>query len=165
MSKLFLLFLLIPIVTFSQEQNTNEQNCLIKKDTTTINLNRNKMSDKQKNVFGEELKIASLEPLTGFYRDGFCSTGINDTGIHVVAAVMTDEFLQYSKTKGNDLITPNLKYGFPGLKSGDVWCLCANRWKEALKFGVAPPVILNATNQKALSIIKLEDLKFNEQKK
>jgi hypothetical protein len=105
--------------------------------------------------------MASLEPLTGFYRDGFCSTGSADTGIHVVAAVLTDEFLNYSKAQGNDLITPNLNYNFPGLKAGDVWCLCANRWKEALKAGAAPPVILKATNEKALDIISLDDLKLH----
>lgn len=164
MKKLNLILLLISIVAFGQKQVTKQQNCLIEKETNTIELNKNKMNMQQKNVLGEELKIASLYPLTGFYRDGFCSTGIDDLGIHVVAAVMTDEFLNYSKSKGNDLITPNLKYGFPGLKSGDVWCLCANRWKEALKVGVAPPVILNATNQKALEIIQLDDLKINEVK-
>ncbi|MDI1317800.1 MAG: DUF2237 domain-containing protein [Flavobacterium sp.] len=117
------------------------------------------MKKQEKNVLGTDLEMASLEPLTGFYRDGFCSTGTNDTGIHVVAAVLTDEFLNYSKAKGNDLITPNLMYGFAGLKSGNVWCLCANRWKEALKAGVAPPVILSATNQKALEYLSLDDLK------
>ncbi|MBC7525022.1 MAG: DUF2237 domain-containing protein [Flavobacterium sp.] len=117
-----------------------------------------------KNVFGNHLEIASINPMTGFYRNGFCSTGIDDAGIHVVAAVMTDKFLNYSKSKGNDLISPNTNSGFPGLKSGDVWCLCANRWKEALKAGVAPPVILEATNLKALEIISLEDLKLNSVK-
>jgi hypothetical protein len=119
------------------------------------------MRKQEKNVLGTALEMASLEPLTGFYRDGFCSTGSADTGIHVVAAVLTDEFLNYSKAQGNDLITPNLNYNFPGLKAGDVWCLCANRWKEALKAGVAPPVILKATNEKALDIISLDDLKLH----
>jgi len=160
MKKSILLFLFVSTITLGQNKEA-QKNCLITKETTTSTLNKNKMKKQEKNVFGTALEMASLEPLTGFYRDGFCSTGDADTGIHVVAAVLTDEFLNYSKSKGNDLITPNLKYGFPGLKSGDVWCLCANRWKEALKAGVAPPVILKATNEKALDIISLDDLKLN----
>jgi len=160
MKKSILLFLFVSTITLGQNKEV-QKNCLITKETTTSTLNKNKMKKQEKNVFGTALEMASLEPLTGFYRDGFCSTGDADTGIHVVAAVLTDEFLNYSKSKGNDLITPNLKYGFPGLKSGDVWCLCANRWKEALKAGVAPPVILKATNEKALDIISLDDLKLN----
>lgn len=164
MKKLNLILLLVTIFTFGQKKPTKQQNCLLVKETNAPELDKNKMDTIQKNVLGEELKIASLKPLTGFYRDGFCSTGSADLGTHVVAAVMTDAFLNYSKSNGNELISPNLKYGFPGLKSGDVWCLCANRWKEALKVGVAPPVILSATNLKALAIIKLDDLKRNEVK-
>jgi uncharacterized protein (DUF2237 family) len=161
MKHLRLLLLLVSTLNFAQNQTLKQQNCLIKKETNTAKLNKNKMKTQEKNVLGEDLELASLQPLTGFYRDGFCSTGTEDAGIHVVAAVMTDAFLNYSKSQGNDLITPNLKYGFPGLLAGDVWCLCANRWKEALKNGVAPPVILRATNQKALDIISLNDLKLN----
>ena len=160
MNKLILILLLVSAITIGQNKEV-EKNCLITKETTSSKLNKKKMKKQEKNVLGTALEMASLAPLTGFYRDGFCSTGSTDTGIHVVAAVLTDEFLNYSKSKGNDLITPNLNYGFPGLKAGDVWCLCANRWKEALKAGVAPPVILSATNQKALDIISLEDLKVN----
>jgi uncharacterized protein (DUF2237 family) len=160
MKKSILLFLFLSTITLGQNKEL-QKNCLITKETTTSKLNKNKMKKQEKNVLGTALEIASLEPLTGFYRDGFCSTGSTDTGIHVVAAVLTDEFLNYSKSNGNDLITPNLKYNFPGLKSGDVWCLCANRWKEALKAGVAPPVILKATNEKALDIISLDDLKLH----
>lgn len=158
MKKSILIVLFITSVTLAQKKET-EKNCLITKETTTSKVTKNKMKHLEKNVLGENLELAGLEPLTGFYRDGFCSTGKDDAGIHVVAGVMTDEFLNYSKAKGNDLITPNLKYGFPGLKSGDVWCLCANRWKEALKAGVAPPIILKATNEKALEYISLDDLK------
>jgi uncharacterized protein (DUF2237 family) len=160
MKKAILLLLFIATVTMGQNKKV-QKNCLITKETNTSKLNKNKMKKQEKNVLGTALEIASLAPLTGFYRDGFCSTGSDDAGIHVVAAVVTDEFLNYSKSKGNDLITPNLNYGFPGLKPGDVWCLCANRWKEALKAGVAPPVILKATNEKALDIISLDDLKVN----
>ena len=158
MNKSILLFLFVSTILLGQNKDC-EKNCLISKKTNTSKLYKNKMKKQEKNVLGTALELASLAPLTGFYRDGFCSTGVDDTGIHVVAAVMTDEFLNYSKAKGNDLITPNLNYGFPGLKPGDVWCLCANRWKEALHAGVAPPVILSATNQKALDIISLDDLK------
>lgn len=160
MRKLILLILFVSTITLGQNQEV-KKNCVITKETTTSTLNKNKMKKQEKNVLGTTLEMASLEPLTGFYRDGFCSTGSADAGIHVVAAVLTDEFLNYSKSIGNDLITPNLNYNFPGLKSGDVWCLCANRWKEALKAGVAPPVILKATNEKALGIISLDDLKLN----
>lgn len=118
----------------------------------------------QKNVLGSDLILASTDPLTGFYRTGFCATDANDGGVHVVAAVVTDAFLKYSLSQGNDLITPNPANGFPGLKVGNVWCLCALRWKEALQAGVAPPVLLEATNSKALEYISIKDLKDNEAK-
>ncbi len=113
----------------------------------------------EKNVMGTDLAIAGTSPLTGFYRDGFCSTGKDDNGVHVVAAILTDEFLQFSKSRGNDLITPMPQYNFSGLKAGDCWCLCASRWKEAYDAGVAPPVKLAATHQKALEFATLEELK------
>ena len=116
------------------------------------------MSD-QKNVFGDKLESCSFSPLTGFYRDGCCNTGSNDLGLHVVCVEVSEGFLEFSKSKGNDLTTPNADYEFPGLKPGDRWCLCALRWKEALDAGVAPPVILSSTNQLVLEIIPLEDLK------
>jgi uncharacterized protein (DUF2237 family) len=110
------------------------------------------------NVFGEPLKPCSLEPLTGFYRDGCCSTGPDDTGRHVVCAVMTTEFLVFTYERGNDLVTPRPEYRFPGLKAGDRWCLCALRWKEALEAGLAPPVVLESTNEAALRYVSLQDL-------
>ncbi|HWP91986.1 MAG TPA: DUF2237 domain-containing protein [Thermodesulfobacteriota bacterium] len=113
----------------------------------------------EKNVFGGKLETCCTSPMTGFYRDGCCRTGPQDLGLHVICAEVTEEFLQFSKARGNDLSTPNPEYDFPGLKSGDRWCLCALRWKEALDAGVAPPVILAATHESALEVVSLEDLK------
>ncbi len=96
--------------------------------------------------------------MTGFYRDGVCNTGPQDHGTHVVCAVMTEEFLQFTKSRGNDLSTPIPMYRFPGLKPGDGWCLCALRWKEAYDAGHAPPVILEATHEKALNYIEMDTL-------
>jgi uncharacterized protein (DUF2237 family) len=112
-----------------------------------------------KNVLGGALIACSMSPLTGFYRDGCCKTGPEDHGTHTVCAQMTEEFLAFTKAQGNDLSTPNAAYRFPGLKAGDFWCLCALRWKEALKAGKAPKVKLEATHQKTLEIIELETLK------
>ena len=109
-----------------------------------------------KNVLGTTLQLCSKSPLTGFRRDGFCSTDHNDKGLHLVAAIMTKEFLDFTKSKGNDLSSPNRIFGFPGLIPGDRWCLCALRWMEAYESGCAPPVVLEATNEKALDIIDLE---------
>jgi uncharacterized protein (DUF2237 family) len=103
---------------------------------------------------GTPLQVCSLNPLTGYYRDGYCKNFPNDTGTHVVCASMTDEFLQYTKTKGNNLITPSA--GFPGLKQGDKWCVCATRWEEARKANKAPPVDLAATDSSALQFNSLE---------
>jgi uncharacterized protein (DUF2237 family) len=111
------------------------------------------------NVFGEALAPCGLDPLTGFYRDGCCNTGYEDVGIHVICAKMTREFLAFSKKRGNDLSAPVPEAGFPGLKPGDRWCLCAGRWKEALDAGVAPPVYLQATHEEALAIVPLAVLK------
>ncbi len=111
-----------------------------------------------KNVLGTALQACCLEPKTGYYRDGFCKTGDEDIGTHVVCAIMTDDFLEFSKSKGNDLITPIPLYQFPGLKAGDKWCLCVSRWKEAYLEGVAPPVLLEATNEKALRYVSFESL-------
>ena len=97
--------------------------------------------------------------MTGFYRDGFCNTGAGDFGAHVVCAVMTAEFLSYTKAQGNDLSTPVPAYQFPGLKPGDRWCLCAARWQESLDAGVAPPVVLSATHAMALEYVSMDDLK------
>ncbi len=111
-----------------------------------------------KNVLGTELQACSHQPVTGFYRDGCCNTGAGDVGLHIVCAVMTEEFLTFSAEAGNDLITPNQLADFPGLNPGDRWCLCVSRWKEALAAGTAPPVVLEATHMSALEFVTLEDL-------
>ena len=111
------------------------------------------------NVFGQPLAPCSLDPVTGFYRDGCCNTGYEDVGIHTVCVRVTREFLAFSKKRGNDLSTPVPDMGFPGLKPGDRWCLCAGRWKEALDAGMAPPVVLAATHEETLAIVPLEALK------
>ena len=112
----------------------------------------------EKNVFGEELKVCCTSPMTGYFRDGNCRTISEDTGTHTVCAIMTDEFLDFSLSKGNNLITPIPYYNFPGLKAGDKWCLCASRWVEAEKAGKAPLVILEATHEKTLDFTCLETL-------
>lgn len=112
-----------------------------------------------KNVLGEDLEDCSTDPMTGFYRDGCCNTGAGDTGVHTVCAVMTEEFLAYSASVGNDLSTPMPQYGFDGLKAGDSWCLCAPRWQEALEAGAAPKVNLDATHVATLEWCGLSDLK------
>ena len=111
------------------------------------------------NVLGGRLEPCSDEPRTGFYRDGCCNTGPEDLGLHVVCARMTAKFLAFSKAHGNDLSTPHPEFGFPGLKPGDRWCVCAGRWREALDAGVAPPVVLSATHEEALAVVSLDDLK------
>lgn len=116
---------------------------------------------KAKNVLSTELQTCSTDPMTGYYRDGCCNTGGGDYGVHVVCAVMTDEFLEFSKAAGNDLSTPIPEYQFPGLKAGDQWCLCAQRWQEAFKAGKAPNVLLEATHMSALEFIDLDDLKMH----
>lgn len=112
-----------------------------------------------KNVLGDELMPCSIEPLTGFFRDACCNTGPEDVGLHVVCAEMTDEFLRYSVTAGNDLVTPMPMFGFPGLVAGDRWCLCAARWQQAFEAGVAPPVVLASTHEGVLGVCRLEDLR------
>lgn len=111
-----------------------------------------------KNVFGSELATCSESPKTGFYRDGCCNTGPQDKGVHTVCAIMTEEFLEFSKSQGNDLTTPKPQWNFPGLKPGDQWCLCAPRWLEAHKAGKAPKVKLEATHEKTLDVIEMETL-------
>lgn len=111
------------------------------------------------NVLGEQLEACGRDPETGFYRDGCCNTGPDDFGSHTVCVVVTDDFLAFSRTCGNDLSTPRPEFGFPGLKSGDNWCLCAARWQEAFEAGCAPRVRLRATHQTALEICALADLK------
>jgi hypothetical protein len=111
-----------------------------------------------KNVLNLPLRTCCRDPLTGFYRTGKCDTGLGDDGLHVVCARVTAEFLEFSQARGNDLSTPYPEAGFPGLKPGDKWCLCAARWKEALEAGVAPPVVLAGTHISALEFVSLEEL-------
>ena len=112
-----------------------------------------------KNVLGGELIPCSLDPVTGFFRNGCCETGPHDVGLHTVCAVMTAEFLAFSKMMGNDLSTPVPEYGFPGLKPGDRWCVCALRWREAYEAGYAPPVVLESTHARALDYVLMDWLR------
>lgn len=112
-----------------------------------------------RNVLGGELLTCGLDPITGFYRSGCCDTGGEDVGVHVVCAVLTEEFLAFSASRGNDLSRPRPVHGFRGLRPGERWCLCASRWQEALEAGVAPPVVLEATHARALEWIDLADLR------
>ena len=111
-----------------------------------------------RNVLGGPLESCSTDPMTGFYRDGCCTAGEEDLGRHLVCAIMTDEFLAFTKAVGNDLSTPRPEYRFPGLKAGDRWCLCAARWQEAYDAGHAPQVVLEATHAKALRSCSLDAL-------
>ncbi len=111
------------------------------------------------NVLGKELRCCCRKPLTGFYRDGYCRSGVDDVGQHTVCVEVTREFLEFSKERGNDLSTPRPEWEFPGLKPGNRWCLCVMRWKEALDAGMAPPVCLNATHSSAVEWVDLEDLR------
>ena len=114
-----------------------------------------------RNVLGGELEPCSFDPATGFYRDGSCRTGAGDVGVHAVCAVMTEEFLAFSASVGNDLSTPRPEWGFPGLQPGDRWCVCAPRWQEALEAGEPPPVVLAATHAAALEFAALADLQLH----
>lgn len=111
-----------------------------------------------RNVLGGPLAPCCEDPATGFYRDGYCHTGPQDIGSHTVCARMSREFLEYSLQRGNDLVTPQPGFDFPGLRAGDRWCLCVARWREALEAGVAPPIILASTHEKALAEVTLEQL-------
>ena len=114
---------------------------------------------RQRNVLGGVLESCSERPMTGFFRDGCCNTAPEDAGLHTVCAVMSAEFLAFSKARGNDLSTPHPEFGFPGLQAGDRWCLCAARWLEALEAGAAPRLVLAATNEATLDLVSLEKLK------
>lgn len=111
------------------------------------------------NVYGETLQPCSDDPVTGFFRDGCCNTAQEDTGMHTVCVLLTDEFLQFSKRMGNDLITPHPEFNFPGLKAGERWCLCATRWLQAYKAGVAPQVYIRSTHIRTLEVIEITLLK------
>jgi uncharacterized protein (DUF2237 family) len=117
------------------------------------------MPTDDKNVLGGTLAPCSTSPRTGFFRDGCCNTGPDDVGLHVVCAQVTAEFLEFARALGNDLITPMPAFGFPGLKPGDRWCVCAATWRQAFDAGVAPPVVLAATNEETLAVIALSALK------
>ena len=110
----------------------------------------------QRNVNGEPLEVCSLEPVTGFYRDGYCNTGPEDLGSHTVCVVVTAEFLEHQRAIGNDLSTPMPAYGFPGLEPGDRWGVCAGRWLQSFEAGIAAPVVLAATNEAALDVVPRE---------
>ena len=112
-----------------------------------------------RNVLGEPLASCCERPSTGFYRDGYCHTGPQDVGSHTVCAQMTDTFLEFSRARGNDPSTPHPEFEFPGLVAGDRWCLCASRWREALLAGVAPPVVLAASHERALEVVSLAELR------
>ncbi len=113
----------------------------------------------QRNVLGTDLQPCSYDPMTGYYRTGCCESRGDDPGMHVVCAVMTDDFLTFSRSRGNDLSTPAPQYGFPGLRDGDQWCLCAARWQEAFEAGCAPQVVLEATHVSALEFCDLDALR------
>lgn len=115
-----------------------------------------------RNVLGTELETCSMDPVTGFYRDGCCHTGADDVGLHLVCVEVTREFLEFSKRAGNDLSTPMPRHGFPGLQPGDRWCLCVERWKEALDAGTAPLVKLEATHMSTLEFVSIEELRAHE---
>jgi uncharacterized protein (DUF2237 family) len=117
------------------------------------------MQSGAKNVLGTDLETCSTRPLTGFYRDGCCNTGPEDQGLHLVCVRVTDDFLSYSQSVGNDLSTANLSHGFAGLKPGDRWCLCVDRWRQAFEHGCAPQVVLEATHISTLEFVDLDDLR------
>lgn len=123
---------------------------------TSFNLSAD--NNPPKNVLGGPLQLCCSDPMTGYFRDGYCRTDVSDFGVHTVCAIMTEEFLSYTSSCGNDLSTPNPNFRFPGLKPGDKWCLCASRWKEAMDAGVAPLVVLEATHERTLDIVSLKDL-------
>lgn len=123
-------------------------------------MNEPKLSSHQaRNVLGNPLESCCTSPITGYYRDGFCHTGPDDSGSHTVCAKMTAAFLSFSKKIGNDLSTPRPEYGFVGLKPGDKWCVCVSRWEEAFMAGVAPPIVLEATHERALDVVELAELR------
>ena len=119
------------------------------------------MKQPQKNVLGTELSACCHDPLTGYHRDGFCRADDADVGAHLICVRVTEEFLRYSKEAGNDLSTPRPEFGFPGLEPGDCWCVCASRWVESWKDGVAPPVLLESTHERALEHVSLDVLRDN----
>lgn len=146
----------VMITTCAFAPHATGQRCERPSEESRMNTNQKSQS---KNVLGQPLEQCGCAPMTGFYRDGLCETGTRDLGSHTVCAVMTEEFLAFTKSRGNDLSTPAPQFNFPGLKSGDRWCLCVSRWKEAYDAGVAPPVILEASHERALKVASIEELK------
>ena len=136
--------------------NTEQVILLIKLEKLWDN---NLIMKKQKNVLGEILESCSTDPITGWYRDGCCNTDENDRGLHTVCVKVNDEFLKWCKEAGNDLITPHPEFGFPGLKDGDKWCVCASWYAIALEAGKGCPIYLKATHEKTLELVKIEKLK------
>ena len=129
------------------------------KPTLTIDNPANENDEPAENVLGGALALCGTDPMTGFFRDGCCNTGPMDQGVHTVCAIMTEDFLDFTKAVGNDLSTPRPEFQFPGLNPGDRWCLCAARWLQAYKAGMAPRVVLQATHANTLEIVPLEALK------
>jgi uncharacterized protein len=155
--KYILISMLLLFANIATAQQCEKPHKSTKKATKKMTPQAIKTVNAQLNVLGEALQPCCFNPLTGYTRNGSCETIENDYGVHVICANLTIEFLEYSKAQGNDLMTPTAY--FPGLKAGDQWCLCAVRWREALVAGVAPPVVLASTHQKALQFVTLEDLK------
>jgi len=117
------------------------------------------------NVLGKKLELCSQDPITGWFRDGCCNTDNNDKGLHTVCCVLTEEFLEFAKSRGNDLMTPAPQFGFPGLKSGDQWCVCAQTWHDACEEGVACPVVLESTHEETLQVTTIQLLEQYAHKK
>lgn len=117
------------------------------------------------NVLGKELELCSQDPMTGWFRDGCCNTDNNDKGLHTVCCVLTEEFLEFAKSRGNDLMTPAPQFGFPGLKSGDQWCVCAQTWHNACEEGVVCPVVLESTHEETLQVTTIQLLEQYAYKK
>jgi uncharacterized protein (DUF2237 family) len=147
--------IMVGITTCGFAPDVMSQQCELRSEESRM---ENEKESESKNVLGQPLQQCGCNPMTGFYRDGFCETGARDIGSHTVCAVITDEFLTFTKSRGNDLSTPAPHFNFPGLKSGDRWCLCVSRWKEAYDAGVAPPVILEATHEGALRVAGIHEL-------
>jgi uncharacterized protein (DUF2237 family) len=147
--------IMVGITTCGLAPDVMGQQCELRSEESRM---ENEKESESKNVLGQPLQQCGCSPMTGFYRDGFCETGERDRGSHTVCAVMTEEFLSFTKKRGNDLSTPAPQFNFPGLKSGDRWCLCVSRWKEAYDAGVAPPVILEATHEGALRVASIHEL-------
>lgn len=158
-------FRFISYMLFSLSLSLNVSSCkeTQKPTNSIILLSEKTQSANVKNVFGNPIESCCSDPLTGFYRDGYCLTGPDDYGTHIICANVTDAFLSYSKSLGNDLIAPIPERHFPGLKDGDKWCLCITRWLEAVEAGVTPPIDLTATHQAALDYATIELLMSHAQ--